>query len=405
MLITKLLSVLVVSLLLFPIAKIFYDMTKYQPTPEESSIALEDIPEDLRQEIENQQQEAELAHSAHYELMAEENDHPSEIDDEQLLIQVPDEAKGAMHGFITPENETREFVFYQFETTVSLSPFQWTHRFLQFGPRKWLGIFGLVTTTTTFLLLVFSAFCYRSIPASIDGIDDDGSSHSPLSQTTDDKLGALNFSEVLTATDQLSGLPLNRFKLCDLSIPSGKIITADPLADIDQPPFTKNVPSGNYPVELFQVTTKIGGKRTALAVMTISNEQPVSWPLAVRPGEDITKLKDDEFYGFGVDAGMACIMDKESLDAFNKFFESHYQADPDFNSYDDYFSDRLLANAEPGSMVGHWYHFIIPDSPNHAVAMFSSGYGDGRYPCYWGLDAEGKVTHLVVDFLVVNLSK
>ena len=33
--------------------------------------------------------------------------------------------------------------------------------------------------------------------------------------------------------------------------------------------------------------------------------------------------------------------------------------------------------------------------------VVSSGYGDGSYPCYWGLDAQGKPVSLVVDFLVI----
>jgi hypothetical protein len=33
--------------------------------------------------------------------------------------------------------------------------------------------------------------------------------------------------------------------------------------------------------------------------------------------------------------------------------------------------------------------------------VVSSGHGDGAYPCYWGLDAQGKPVSLVVDFLVL----
>jgi hypothetical protein len=33
--------------------------------------------------------------------------------------------------------------------------------------------------------------------------------------------------------------------------------------------------------------------------------------------------------------------------------------------------------------------------------MFQSGYGDGSYPSYWGLDKNGEVLSLVIDFLVL----
>ncbi|HVY45567.1 MAG TPA: DUF4241 domain-containing protein [Minicystis sp.] len=38
-------------------------------------------------------------------------------------------------------------------------------------------------------------------------------------------------------------------------------------------------------------------------------------------------------------------------------------------------------------------------APDSAVS--SSGYGDGSYPVYWGIGAEGELVELVVDFLVL----
>jgi hypothetical protein len=35
--------------------------------------------------------------------------------------------------------------------------------------------------------------------------------------------------------------------------------------------------------------------------------------------------------------------------------------------------------------------------------MFSSGYGDGVYPAYWGLDAGRQAVNLVIDFHVLLL--
>jgi len=34
----------------------------------------------------------------------------------------------------------------------------------------------------------------------------------------------------------------------------------------------------------------------------------VAWELALRAGQDPRLLGDGEFYGFGVDAGMACLV-------------------------------------------------------------------------------------------------
>jgi hypothetical protein len=35
--------------------------------------------------------------------------------------------------------------------------------------------------------------------------------------------------------------------------------------------------------------------------------------------------------------------------------------------------------------------------------MFHSGYGDGMYPAFWGIDESGEVTSLVIDFFVLLL--
>jgi hypothetical protein len=44
--------------------------------------------------------------------------------------------------------------------------------------------------------------------------------------------------------------------------------------------------------------------------------------------------------------------------------------------------------------------FSLRGDANDAV-MVTSGYGDGAYPCYWGVAADGTIASLVVDFLVL----
>jgi hypothetical protein len=36
------------------------------------------------------------------------------------------------------------------------------------------------------------------------------------------------------------------------------------------------------------------------------------------------------------------------------------------------------------------------------ILVADSGYGDGSYPAYWGLDAEGRTAQLVIDFLILT---
>jgi hypothetical protein len=46
-------------------------------------------------------------------------------------------------------------------------------------------------------------------------------------------------------------------------------------------------------------------------------------------------------------------------------------------------------------------HFPIPGEITN-IAIFSSGWGDGYYPAFWGLDKFGKPLVLVIDFFVAE---
>ena len=45
----------------------------------------------------------------------------------------------------------------------------------------------------------------------------------------------------------------------------------------------------------------------------------------------------------------------------------------------------------------------IPIGDDLDMAIFSTGYGDGGYGVYVGLDADGKPTRYVMDFAIVHL--
>jgi hypothetical protein len=51
-----------------------------------------------------------------------------------------------------------------------------------------------------------------------------------------------------------------------------------------------------------------GSGWVATARPLVRDEPVVAWELALRAGQDPRLLGDGEFYGFGVDAGMACLV-------------------------------------------------------------------------------------------------
>ncbi|MFP3325170.1 DUF4241 domain-containing protein, partial [Planococcus sp. SIMBA_160] len=66
-------------------------------------------------------------------------------------------------------------------------------------------------------------------------------------------------------------------------------------------------------------------------MIKFTNEQAIEWELATRAGQELKHLKEDEFYGYGVNTGMGCFMDAEAalyLQAYEEFeeaFEQNYK--------------------------------------------------------------------------------
>ena len=198
--------------------------------------------------------------------------------------------------------------------------------------------------------------------------------------------------------------PIELLEIGDLNVPSGQIVVCDPLAYSDMPPLTKTVKPGTYPIKIYVAKTKDSGDRYAIAKLEFSNKRAKKWVLALRADEDISELKDkSEFFGFPVDAGLGGFFDFQSGKAYQKFASDFMKANPDGNIYDDFFAAEFKKNAKDQNDpkdIGDWINFQLPNSELN-ITMFHSGYGDGVYPSYWGIDENGDIVSLVIDFLVV----
>ncbi|WP_159450948.1 DUF4241 domain-containing protein [Micromonospora cremea] len=168
-----------------------------------------------------------------------------------------------------------------------------------------------------------------------------------------------------------------------LRLPTGAVIAADPgtLRGSDEP-FTVMVPAGDYPVLIAGMRWESRGwGETTAAMLRILDTPTASWELAVRPGQDIRLLGDDEFYGFGVDSGMGAFLDASGRDALATAYEHRQQSD----AWDD--------DKEP--------EIADPNTGTNLIA-YPSGRGDGSYPVWIGRTADGEVTCLVADMLVLH---
>jgi hypothetical protein len=181
----------------------------------------------------------------------------------------------------------------------------------------------------------------------------------------------------------------------ELDLPTGRVVACDPFVYLgtgDIEPFTVTVAPGRYRVEAAVATLTRAGeapsdhphRRVAAARLVIRDEPTVTWELALLPGQDPADLGDDEFYGYGVDAGTGCFYDAAAEQGFP-------EAQEDEGPLWDAFEDSDWSGGP---------HLIRSPGTGHTLAAFTSGWGDGAYPTWTGRGADGEVTCFVTDFLV-----
>ncbi|MBB2672700.1 UNVERIFIED_ORG: hypothetical protein GGE44_002255 [Rhizobium esperanzae] len=219
--------------------------------------------------------------------------------------------------------------------------------------------------------------------------------HVPVSASAgwDVSKASSNFELVTLGDGELSGRSINVIHMGNVELTSGCIVAADPLAQPDRPALARTVAPGEYPVTLYQAFGRI-----AAASMRFAEGGPDRWELAVLPGQDPATLKDDEIFGYPVDAGVGCYMDAQTLALIDER-QAQVQAQKpgaDIN----YYNDVLAADLDANKSIYALHRPVAGKKGN--VAVFWSGWGDGFYPVFWGLDRDGRALVLLTDFGVIE---
>ncbi|WP_205895603.1 DUF4241 domain-containing protein [Metapseudomonas otitidis] len=173
----------------------------------------------------------------------------------------------------------------------------------------------------------------------------------------------------------------------ELELPTGQLVACDPLVSCDAP-FTQTVPKGRFPLQL--AIARIGeDERIAFARIVFAPGTATRWEMALVDGQDPSTLGPDEFFGYGVDSGTGGFMDAAALRRYETQREQEGEA----------FDERLLAELDKTYRHTRSWTLLPTEAGN--VTLFSSGYGDGTYPSYFGYDASGRLVAVVTDFLLV----
>ncbi len=209
----------------------------------------------------------------------------------------------------------------------------------------------------------------------------------------------LKVLDLLQADDAaLASREVQRIALGEINLATGRIIAVDPLTlfGADRA-FTMAVKPGKYPTYVYAQHTGDWGVRIGLAELRFSNAKPSSWKMALTGGQDVSTLKADELFGYGVDAGLGSFMSPEAMTALAADMKIAEETIPNFSDYYTNVLAKDLDKPTPNAIV-----FPVPSSPDNKVAIFESGWGDGFYPSYFGFDAGGNPVTLVTTFFVLE---
>jgi hypothetical protein len=220
----------------------------------------------------------------------------------------------------------------------------------------------------------------------------------------------------LFSSPEHQGIPLSVVEIGRISLPTGRVIAADPFFSAGSRPINAPIEPGTYPVRIVLGTLPDWGHRVLAARLDVLPGEVIGWR---RSGS-----------GFGVDAGLACFMSLEACESFDRVLASFREEHPDDNYYTAVLGKALAASSpsedgdedlrrftarvqaafptgldaagnpivvlSPGRPAGKWALHRFGEG--HAMALFASGLGDGSYEVLAGEDAAGRVVSLLIDF-------
>ena len=203
---------------------------------------------------------------------------------------------------------------------------------------------------------------------------------------------------------EIQGKEIFILDMGEIEFPTGDILVRDPLVWLnrDEKAYLTSVPRGKYRIETLVVKLEEDHYRYALSRVRFTENVPKIYYEALKGDENLDDVDGDSIFGFNVDAGLATIVDVATRNAYCDFKDKWYAENPDKNIYDDFFTEVFANNAEENPNYqregGDWINFKLPNS-ELSIPMIQSGFGDGRYPVYFGYDENGILCDLVVEYI------
>lgn len=208
---------------------------------------------------------------------------------------------------------------------------------------------------------------------------------------------SVEYAHVFTAFQEAHKLVQGRMisaieyrNLGDLVVTSGKLIACDPWFCEEDAYFVETVSPGRYPV-IVAVAHINTDQRVAFAAVIFQDRPIVKWQNAIFNGEEVPV---GEIICYCVDSGMGCFMDVDAIAPFSKHFDvAGTDEDP-----------IMVELWDKGHYVDtwSWANCCFNQETGTNIIAFSSGWGDGGYPSYFGYTENGEIACLLTEFGVLG---
>jgi hypothetical protein len=187
--------------------------------------------------------------------------------------------------------------------------------------------------------------------------------------------------------------PVSMVTLGSIPLPDGRLVACDPyLADQDEKPFLRPVPAGVHPVSVAVATIDADHARVMAALISFGAlaEPPapiVEWELGRTDPAATGAMGIGEFVGYAVEAGTGCFASPAAISDLSVAMRS------DDGMLEDPVSEAIDSTPFEAAVAS-------PREGGPALAAFRAGWGDGTYPTWFGLSADGSASVALTDFLL-----
>lgn len=176
-----------------------------------------------------------------------------------------------------------------------------------------------------------------------------------------------------------------------LALPGGVLVAADPFVMAAEPePFVQRLGVDSADVVAARAVIGPEHDRVAALILVVGSDPIREWGMATLPGQDVSTLEHEGCFGYGVDAGTGSYGSPEAMQVVGRVLRA------DEGMLEDPISEALFRDG-----LGTRSAVVIaPEAGATPIAVCSSGWGDGGYPTWLGIDGSGNVMVAVTDFFL-----